>query len=56
MRVNTGINPFKDDQDAHKASVRVKLRNGRTCGPWLAQTSRWSLRDDPFDIMEWEKA
>ncbi len=55
MRVNTGINPFKGDQDERKASVKVKLRNGHTSGPWLAHTSRWSLTGDPFDIMEWEK-
>lgn len=56
MKPNTGLNPFKGDLNERTASVMVKLRNERLCGPWLAHTTRWSLRDDPFDVVEWEKA
>ncbi len=46
--------------------VIVKLRNGRVCGVdpvgnalptgWASQTTRWTLTDSPFDVIEWEIA
>lgn len=41
--------------------VRVKLRNGQTHGPWpvdtgRAQNTRWTLKGDSHDIMEWIEA
>lgn len=32
----------------------VELRNGiKPAAPWVAPTARWSLDDDPFDIVRY---
>lgn len=56
MNPNDGCgNPFMGTYDERKALVRVKLRNGRLCGPWAAHTTRWSITGHDFDVLEWEK-
>ena len=60
MRMNHGYVPA----EAVGKRVVVELRNGRICGRepvttvtpagWAADTSRWSLTGEPFDIIGYE--
>ncbi len=60
MRPNRGTIPA----EAVGKRVVVTLRNGRVCGQepvttvtpagWAADTSRWSLTGEPFDIVSYE--
>lgn len=60
MKPNRGVIP----SGAVGKRVIVKLRNGHICGRdpvtsvtpagWAADTSRWSLTGEPFDIIEYE--
>lgn len=62
-RPNTGQKPYRDPEEGQPIThVMVRLRCGvEPAEKWpvdtgRAQTTRWTLRNDAFDIVEWREA